>query len=312
MLCFRQGQIKPCEWELGGQKIQNATKTTSELMRPEIYLDEDSRDYALEVMIENSFCHRHIDQGDELLKTWRSKRSELCKDIHEPKAASAGSPTAESWIIRSRREGTPPAKCWPAAPDASPFRTRIESGRPAKKEDAYRLVRDEIQRPPDAESKQKGYVYAYTVPGNEGFVKIGYTTRSVGESKEEWTFGCNRTSKVVHPDLEDLPLDKVPHAKRVEQLCLAELKYRSEMITCDACIEEHKDWVRVPVQEAVAVIEKWTRWIRTEPYVERWEEGGRGAFVWRLEEDVSDGIKDMDQFMKDVSKRVGSEGSSKK
>jgi hypothetical protein len=306
--CSGQGKEGPCRMKLGGQKIQNAHNTTAELMRPEVYLDEYYRDYALKVMIDSTFCYLHIDQGDDVRRTWRSQISRLCKDIDRRTSTRASSPTTPSRIIRSHREGTPPATCWPITADVSPFRTRIEADRPTTKQACYPLIRAEILKPIDAKNSGAGYIYAYTVPGNEGFVKIGYTTKSVGERMSDWAFGCNRTSQVAYPDLRDLPLDKVRLANRVEQLCLTELRYRNERVVCGGCIQEHTEWVRVPVKEVVAVIEKWKAWMRTEPYVKR--EMRSGGATWLLASDVNEGVNDMSRFMEGLSKKFGSKGRS--
>jgi hypothetical protein len=50
-----------------------------------------------------------------------------------------------------------------------------------------------------ASDQVNGYLYAYEVEGNEGFVEIGYITRPVNKRHEEWCFECNRESKPLFP-----------------------------------------------------------------------------------------------------------------
>lgn len=300
---------RPCRIELPGQKIQNATRTLSELARPEVYSDEDDREYALEVIIENTFCYYHKRQGNEVLRSWTRKISSLCRDVERAAAARDDTPTTPSRIPRSRREGTPPSKCWPDAADISKFKTRIKPDRPAKG-DTYALIQKELSEALDPESKEKGYVYALQVTGNEDYVKIGYTGRSVEIRAQEWATDCNRIANVVYPKTAS-PV-QVPHAKRVEQLVLAELRHRSENVVCDACVEEHVEWVRAPVSEVVAVIEKWTAWIRERPYEEcHVRRDGAVVREWRLTNDMWEKTDDMVPFMTDLAKRSGSAARSK-
>jgi hypothetical protein len=99
----------------------------------------------------------------------------------------------------------------------------------------------------------EGYVYAYEVEGNKGFVKIGYTTRSIKVRSAQWRIQCDRAPKVLYPLG---PTKKIPHANRVEGLCLAELKHRNMIVICEACPRRHIEWLQIPATEAIAVIQK--------------------------------------------------------
>lgn len=58
----------------------------------------------------------------------------------------------------------------------------------------------------------------------------------------------------------------IPYARRVEALCHAELQHVNEIVDCNACVAYHMEWLRTSVAEAIAVVQKWTAWIQTEPY----------------------------------------------
>jgi hypothetical protein len=62
------------------------------------------------------------------------------------------------------------------------------------------------------------------------------------------------------------PAVLVPHAHRVEALCHAELDHRRIRIYCTACLTQHIEWFEVSAMEATAIIQKWSRWMATQPY----------------------------------------------
>jgi hypothetical protein len=116
-----------------------------------------------------------------------------------------------------------------------------------------------------AKERKAGYLYIYEDEGNKGLVKIGYTERSIKERHEEWCFDCNRKPKRLFPvSAKNAVL--VPHARRVEALCHAELSHRQIIIYCYGCLKTHVEWFEISCTEAVAVIEKWSSWMKKEPY----------------------------------------------
>jgi hypothetical protein len=44
----------------------------------------------------------------------------------------------------------------------------------------------------------QGYIYLYEVNGNEGFIKIRYTTCDLNTRYKEWEFDCNRQPNVLY------------------------------------------------------------------------------------------------------------------
>jgi hypothetical protein len=80
---------------------------------------------------------------------------------------------------------TDPASYWPKAYDTSPFDIHAHANRLASPTLSHKLIRTELGRPLDAQDLHDGYVYAYEVEGNNGYVKIGCTTRSVTDRHDE-------------------------------------------------------------------------------------------------------------------------------
>lgn len=133
-------------------------------------------------------------EGENKLLLWKLSISTICKSVQKTESARGDKPTAESQILRACQEGTPPAECWPNDLDDSRFTTEIKADRPICKKDTYVLIKQTLLSLLDSTHQQDGQVYVYQVDGNEDFVKIGYTSRTMTERSEEWTLACNRVS----------------------------------------------------------------------------------------------------------------------
>jgi hypothetical protein len=60
-LCGWTGpENKPCEKRIGGQRVQNCTKTIDAIVMPEIYSDDASLDFFLRVLDVNMYCNDHV------------------------------------------------------------------------------------------------------------------------------------------------------------------------------------------------------------------------------------------------------------
>lgn len=111
-----------------------------------------------------------------------------------------------------------------------------------------------------SDETKSGYLYAYKVQGNDGFVKIGYTTRSTAIRHEEWEEACYRKPESVYEGAN------VPNALRLERLIHAELVREKVRIYCEACQKQHLEWFEVSEDKAIDVIRKWELWMRRNPY----------------------------------------------
>lgn len=317
-------ETKRCKKKIGGQKTQNRTKTIKEISKAEVYLDEDSLDRALQVLEANMYCPLHTKQSSsERLTSWKDRIGDIRKmdcrvpgHLKESNATEGSerhistrtSPSTRNVLTKQRdilsskdsnRKWTPPspftdsiknpATHWPDLYDTTPFDIVKRSIRPDDYKASYNMIRDRMEEELDDDDQKKGYLYVYEVEGNEGFVKIGYTTRSIKKRHEEWCFDCNRQPIPLFP----IPADKaalVPKARRVEALCHAELSHRRIIIYCYGCLKTHEEWFEVSPTEAIAVIEKWTAWMRKEPYTPDHS----------LLEEEARKTSDMDQYMNDL------------
>ncbi|KAL2815389.1 T5orf172 domain-containing protein [Aspergillus granulosus] len=267
-----------CQRGIGGQKVLNYQKTINEIVKPDTYLDDSELDFFLQVLRHNSFCYYHIRyQGAERVTNWRLMITNLRSKESIPSAGSDVFRTSKGdsqlastaslhmgisipSIVRRHSKSVSPDRYWPKAYDNSPF--EIVTG-PVDTDDhgsSFPEIQRSLCAPLNEKDQTKGYVYAYEVEGNKGFVKIGYTTKTVEERHNEWTFECNRLVLPIYPiDLHAAVA--VPNVARVEALCHAELRHCHIRIYCPACLKQHIEWFQVSSAEAIALIQKWSNWM---------------------------------------------------
>ncbi|KAJ4153044.1 hypothetical protein LMH87_009552 [Akanthomyces muscarius] len=163
---------------------------------------------------------------------------------------------------------------------------------------AQELLRSENKKTANNEVSP-GLVYVFAVPGNEGFVKVGFTTKEVKERHEKWSKDCNRDSTLLYP-LEKVP-PKVKHAHRVERLVHAELMEHNVRIYCERCGMQHIEWFEAEADVAIASVKKWSLWMEANPYEERLtREGSR----WHLKETERERLYDIGTFLQDLQEGV--------
>ncbi|KAL8707028.1 MAG: hypothetical protein Q9225_007872 [Loekoesia sp. 1 TL-2023] len=151
------------------------------------------------------------------------------------------------------------------------------------------------------EIEKKGLIYIYWFPGNFGHIKIGLTTRTVEKRLQEWERKCRHK---IHLDFSSCQTDQepIPHVYRVEKLVQAQLRScRKKDIQCTGCGRCHKEWFETLREEAIALVQKWSAWMRTNPY----EEVTEG--VWKLKEEQKENLKTLCQSPPpEDKKKIGS------
>ncbi|KAK4071117.1 hypothetical protein Purlil1_13512 [Purpureocillium lilacinum] len=307
-----------CGERIGGQRVQNCVATIAKIVRPEVYQNDTQLGLFLKILETNMFCREHIDKGD-LTKTeqWKSEIEEILRKLVKPTESALsgyGAATCRTAGIQISgkamtltRNGSVPqdkdlsmsntrdsfSKYWPAVYDTSPLQITEDSA--THRGPQYARVKRLIIKPLNSNNPSgSGYVYAYTVQGNPQYVKIGYTTDTVEERLKEWEFDCNRAPTVLYPMASDT-VARVSNVRRVEALCHAELSHRRVRIDCKGCLKPHLEWFKVSAADAIAAIQKWSKWMATEPYqfsVEKWE----------LKPVEQKRIREIGCFMKEISK----------
>ncbi|KAE8133563.1 T5orf172 domain-containing protein [Aspergillus pseudotamarii] len=315
---------KPCFRRIGGRKVQNRSKTIEEIVKPEIYGNICKLEYFLEVLAENMYCHLHKNQGPKQVEVWKLATTKFCnekgsglslmtddKDGKNQDLAKADldfSTVAYHSAVDSDLSefNTPipwnlrypsPAEFWPETYDTTPFNILTRANHLEDQELLFLGVQKQLQAPLRKEDRGEGFLYAYEVEGNKGFVKIGYTTRSINERHDEWSFHCNRLTKPIYPPIFNVNT-VVPNAARVEKLCHAELKHRNTRIYCSGCLKLHIEWFEASPSEAIAVIEKWSKWMRSHPYQPNPIDSSN---TWTLRPEEEQKSKDIGRFMKGIA-----------
>ncbi|KAK4888696.1 hypothetical protein LTR27_012435 [Elasticomyces elasticus] len=300
-----------CKRHIGGQKVQNSAKTMQELVKSNTYSDDAELEYLLRVMEWNRTCDIH--QSSKHIKWVAEWKRDITGAISWQKGAIdqpapksplrglQGSKKALAEcnaVVALQKKGNPESIGTLLVGPTSPSPAKNQSSDPAlywPKEyntscashvanpwNSQGLIRAEISRPLDSDDVHDGYVYAYGVEGNDGFIKIGYTRRRIVERLHEWSFHCNRRTKLLYPSNAAIdpgatpsdasvaelgtPTTLVPHARRVEALCHAELDHRRIRIYCNGCLKQHIEWFDVSAEEVIAIIMKWSKWMATRPY----------------------------------------------
>ena len=314
--CITRSNGCTCKTRVGGQKVQNCERTLQELAKQDIYSDEAKLELLLKVLEWNRTCSNHQSLRQfTWVEAWkksviavlplpklvvdRAIANNAPNEPHTPPTARASPPNIatspmmenKTLIIVQTSSGfttnldTNLASYWPKAYDTSPFDIHVYP-KDLSPTLMHKLIRSVISRPLNAQDIHDGYVYAYEVEGNSGYVKIGYTTRLVTDRHDEWSFECNRQTKSLYPPPAPVanissgaaattqaarPVAAamavlVPHARRIEALCHAELDHRRIKICCGACLKQHIEWFDVSAAEVTAVIQKCSRWMATRPY----------------------------------------------
>ncbi|KAJ9604345.1 hypothetical protein H2200_011179 [Cladophialophora chaetospira] len=107
-----------------------------------------------------------------------------------------------------------------------------------------------------------GFVYVFSHPDQESFVKIGYTKLTKPADRwQEWRAQCK-----LEYTLHGTPVP-TPFAKRVESLIFADLCGLRSVYSCPRCNRNHNEWFRISTERAVQVINHWVSWIaKVDPY----------------------------------------------
>jgi T5orf172 domain len=295
----RDRDSTPCGFRIGGKRVRKGKKTVALIIKPEHYSHDHNLTFLLNVLASNMFCYNHTEQMPEWVAKWKSRITEIYRAY--PVQDRPLSSTGNTGLSR-KFEGNP-AEFWDDADDTSAFITEIEKDRPSNYLACYSLVRNKMMEPLKKPELDYGYIYVYEVEGNEGFVKIGFTTQTIKDRSAQWKSECDRVPKVLYPLG---PAEKIPHANRVEGLCLAELKYRNMTVICEACPKRHIEWVQVPAAEAIAVIQKWTKWIDTAPFKDskrqltQWKLDNK-ITSWTLRYEETQRTGDMPKFMQEIA-----------
>jgi len=149
---------------------------------------------------------------------------------------------------------------------------------------AWKICEDLNVRDPKRDL-ETGMVYMYSRISSPGYVKIGWTARSVDERLAQW-------SECGYTPIELFRATGVPYAQRVETLTHYELikEWRREQ-PCKGCLKNkgkrvrHQEWFEVSQERAIQILSTWVELFKkANPY----ELSGSLKSDWR---EVVNGMK---------------------
>ncbi|CEI60083.1 hypothetical protein FVEN_g8127 [Fusarium venenatum] len=317
--CFRvvEDTNTKCNQGIGGLRVNHCTLTINDIITSRAYLSDSHLEGLLEVLERSMYCPAHTKEKNlHMLASWKSSiagflvtlpKKEISEDYGDPSEDSSTDSEPKNplsnnsgSLIKSERLSIPNfdqdlSTYWPVIYNTSPFEIVERSKNLADHRSSYRVIKQRIDKP--LVHPRHGYIYMYEVEGNPGFVKIGCTTQSVDKRLKDWEFDCNRAPKVLYP-IPSSTAELVPHVRHVEALCHAELNHRRIRIHCPGCLIQHLEWFEVSSMEAIKVIQKWSTWMKTEPYKPPALRSGQ-KWICKIEEIAR--LERMDNFMDEVS-----------
>ena len=120
------------------------------------------------------------------------------------------------------------------------------------------------------EATVQGFIYMYWIPGSFDFVKIGVTSKKTSVRVAQWQKKCKHLTQEF-TNCEVGKMAPLAHIYRVEKLIHTELREaRLHEPACKAHEGGHVEWFAISPAHAQRVIDKWSNWMKTNPY-----EGGR-------------------------------------
>lgn len=306
-----------CGKKIGGRKVQNYQRTIGEIMRLGIYLRESHIDHYLGILENDVYCSDH-ELTMPLRETdyWKSKILEICtitdlkkmslsahceshhKSERQP-LPSESTATEHCGRFDSNNQQLSSLRALPlsevekisTSPCPGEFDTTPFHIIPRRNRRNMNTPNDNIQRIIgqylSEKNRKPGYIYVFEAENIKGYFKTGYTTSPVIERLQSLIFDCNRQMKVLFP-MPPESAKMVPNARRVEQLCHAELVDYQVYIDCTRCLCEHQEWYQISTADAFSVVKKWSAWMDSTPY---------GPALGSLKEDERRKVSDMDHFI---------------
>lgn len=266
--------------------VQTATAPTDQ---------DDALDYLAKVLRYYTLCHVHQKTPHKQQTSWITSIDQFTAECEQERGLRHEAPTAPPSPGVERKSALP-ADYWDKSPITSKFHVLGKGDMTFDGDTPQEMIAKITPTALLGTEKSSGVLYVYKVTGNDDLVKIGYTCKSVEARHKEWQKDCNRDPVCVFP--QDAKKTFVPHAHRVERLVHAELMKSRVRIYCDRCRKQHNEWFQVSGEEAIASIERWSRWMSSAPYVKTKKNDGR--FEWKLAEAEVARLDDIDEFMKYV------------
>ena len=141
---------------------------------------------------------------------------------------------------------------------------------PEVTDNVFKLMKEPLK---SITAPAKGYIYALSIENYPGYVKIGHTGVSIASRRK--AIGKCVPYKLRLYDCNDF--HRIPNYQRLEKLIHAELRNERRKFACccgkkpksDDCSKTHGEWFAISETEASVVINRWRKWMSSDPYTER-------------------------------------------
>ncbi|GFF85136.1 ankyrin repeat domain-containing protein 50 [Aspergillus udagawae] len=236
-------------------------KILKKITAPDVYSDDTRLQAYLEALGQYVFCPLHREQEKPThVKNWTSQIQAI-RPLNKLAQSISTDPAAVKIVYPKQLIDDDIYE--QLGYDISPF-MHVDQGSPI----SVKCIQTALK--PKSGSSE-GYVYAYEVEGNPGFVKIGYTGFTAQKRFEEIAFMCNRKPIGLYP----IPINTgntIKNPKLVEALCHVQLREHQVTIDCHACLCKHKEWFRVSREDAIGTVQKWSSWMEKVAAKSDWRE----------------------------------------
>ena len=125
----------------------------------------------------------------------------------------------------------------------------------------------------EGKDPNQGYVYALSMEGDKGYVKIGCTRNSIATRLAD----IQRCVPYKLHALNKNDYHPVPNYERVEELIHEELRKDRRQFPCTVCPPNknatgtgcpkmHREWFEISEAKAFEVVDRWREWMWSDPY----------------------------------------------
>jgi hypothetical protein len=175
----------------------------------------------------------------------------------------------ESQVIDTIEDHTPITNTVPRArisPKRDEHERRMPSTRSRSPEynDAPLDIDDNLRkclRKCSGKKAQTGLVYIQQVEGEIGLYKVGCTSRTAADRRNEIKYSCGFQLKVRYRS--NIHIELFKHAERLVQ---TELGFFREPFICPRCELQHEEYFRLPLRTIEDVVLRWERFLKQQPY----------------------------------------------
>lgn len=210
--------------------------------------------------------------------TKATKREQVPRDLVKPRC---GSFSSSGTNMSGAADYDTPATAGTPSEDILRFPIFEANGEPRSVIETTRRVFKEMRKPltsttsRDQRMKDVGYIYAFSMPGYPGYIKIGRTKNDI-RLRQKQIQACAGWKLKMFNEGDYCP---VSNHQKVEKLIHEALQPFRRKFSCnckargscdeDKNVVEHSEWFEIDQDHAVETISRWRGWMNSNPYCNR-------------------------------------------